>query len=88
MPLYDVIFTKSAYKIYFKLTPKLRKGLEKCIAYLEVSPTLGPNIVKLKGLSHCYRFQIGGWRVLYEVNHPSQEVRVYEIKPRGDVYKK
>jgi mRNA-degrading endonuclease RelE of RelBE toxin-antitoxin system len=33
-----------------------------------------------------YRYQVGGWRILYEVNEAQKVVTVYGIKPRGDVY--
>ena len=86
--MYEVVLTKTAYKTYSRLTPKLRRGLDRCIEYLEVSPTRGPNIQKLKGESESYRYQMGGWRILYEVDEFQKKVRIYEIRPRGDVYKR
>ncbi len=85
--VYNVLLSKTAQKAYAKLTAKLQEGLDKCLAYLEVSPQFGPNIRGLKGNPGCYRYQVGGWRILYEVNEPAKEVRVYSIGPRGDVYK-
>ncbi len=35
----------------------------------------------------CYRYQVGGWRILFKVDDLNKEVRVYDIKPRGDAYK-
>jgi mRNA interferase RelE/StbE len=87
MPSYEVILTKSALKTYVRLTVKLRKGVDRCIEYLEVNPTWGPNVKRLAGESGCYRYQVGGWRILYEVDETTREVRVYDIRPRGDVYK-
>jgi mRNA interferase RelE/StbE len=84
---YEVKLTKSAEKIYLKLPSKLRIGLEKCFANLEVNPKSNPNIEKIKGYQIDYRYQVGGWRILYEVNEDQQIVTVYEIRPRGDVYK-
>ncbi len=84
---YEVILSRTAQKVYNKLTPKLKRGLDRCIAYLEINPKNNPNIKKLKGLQGCYRYQIGGWRILYEVHDSTRQVRVYEIRPRGDVYK-
>lgn len=84
---YEVILTKSARKTYARLTAKLQKGVDRCIAYLEVNPTWGPNVKKLSGESGCYRYQVGGWRILYEVDERARLVKIYEIRPRGDVFK-
>ncbi len=86
MPYY-VILTKTAQKAYDKLTGKLRHGIDRCISYLEINPTWGPNIKRLEGEPGCYRYQVGGWRILYEVDKTTKEVRIYEIRPRSDVYK-
>jgi mRNA interferase RelE/StbE len=84
---YEVPLTKTAKKIYLNLPSKLRAGLEKCFANLEINPKSTPNIKKIKGFQVDYRYQVGGWRILYEVNEDQKLVTVYEIKPRGDVYK-
>lgn len=84
---YEVILTKSAKKVYSKLTPKLKEGVDRCIAYLEINPKLNPNTERLKRYPGCYRYQLAGWRILYEVDDLIRQVRIYQIRPRGDVYK-
>ncbi len=84
---YNVILTGPAQRVYSKLGLKLRAGLDRCIVYLEDSPKFGTNIQRLKGKAGCYRYQVGGWRILYRVDDEIQQVRIYEIRPRGDVYK-
>lgn len=84
--MYEVQLTKSAWKTYGRLTPKLKRGVDRCLTYLEVSPTRGPNIKKLRGLQGCYRYQMGGWRVIYEVEEDPRLVTVFDISPRGDAY--
>jgi mRNA interferase RelE/StbE len=84
---YKVLITSSARKVYDRLPIKLRRGLDRCIIALETSPKNNPNIKNLSGYKASFRYQVGGWRILYEVDDDSQEVRVYEIGPRGDVYK-
>ncbi|RJR41437.1 MAG: type II toxin-antitoxin system RelE/ParE family toxin [Deltaproteobacteria bacterium] len=85
--LYEVKLTKTARKIYLKLPPKLRIGLDNCFAKLEEEPRCHPNIKKLKGLISDYRYQVGGWRVMYEIDDRNRLVTVYDILPRGDAYK-
>jgi mRNA interferase RelE/StbE len=84
---YKVIITKSARKVYNRLPLKLRRGLDRCIVALETKPKNNPNVKKLEGCEASYRYQIGGWRILYEVDEAINEVRIYEIGSRGDVYK-
>lgn len=55
---YDVLLTRPAQKVYNKLTLKLRVGLDRCIAYLEVCPKYGANIKRLKGKPGCYNFRV------------------------------
>ncbi len=84
---YDVILTGPARKAYGRLNLKLRAGLDRSIIFLEDSPKRGPNIQKLKGLKDCYRYQVGGWRLIYRVDEEAKQVRILEIRPRGDIYK-
>jgi mRNA interferase RelE/StbE len=83
---YEVKITKTAQKIYEKLPVKLQTGVDRCLASLEIAPKNNPNVKKLKGYPHDYRYQVGGWRVLYEVDEPEKVVTVYDIRPRGDIY--
>jgi mRNA interferase RelE/StbE len=84
---YKVKLTKTAQKVFLKLTPKLRLGLEKCLLQLEYGPKVHRNIKKLKGFDNEYRYKVGGWRIMYEIDETENIVKVYEIRPRGDVYK-
>jgi len=87
MSAYDVILTKTAQTIYEKLSLKLQVGVDRCLNWLEASPKKGPNIKRLEGKPGYFRYQVGGWRIVYRVDDAACEVRVYEIRPRGDVYK-
>jgi mRNA interferase RelE/StbE len=84
---YELRLTKTAKKVFSRLPAKLRIGLEKCFNQLEADPKNHPNIHKLKGYAIDYRYKVAGWRILYEINEKDRVVTVYEIRPRGDVYK-
>ncbi len=84
---YRILLSKSARKTYDKLPPKLRNGVDRAIGFLKVNPTQNPNTKALKGEPRSYRYQVGGWRILYEVLEEAREVRIQDIGPRGDVYK-
>jgi mRNA interferase RelE/StbE len=85
---FEVRLGRSAAKAYARLSGKLARGVDRCLAELEMEPTAGPDIKRLKGLAGCYRVQVGGFRILYEVDLEARIVWVYEIRPRGDVYKR
>jgi mRNA interferase RelE/StbE len=84
---YSVVLTRPALRVYQKLTYKLRVATDRCIIELEDNPKYGANIQRLKGKPDCFRYQVGGWRILYKIDEPLKEVRIYEIRTRGDVYK-
>jgi mRNA interferase RelE/StbE len=84
---YRVKLTKAAQKVFIKLPVNLRSGLEKCFAQLEYDPRIHQHIKKLKGYENDYRYKAGGWRILYEIDAAQKLVIVYDIGPRGDVYK-
>ncbi|AEB09534.1 type II toxin-antitoxin system RelE family toxin [Desulfobacca acetoxidans] len=84
---YEVKLTKTAQKVYDKVPGKLQAGLDRCFIHLEADPKRNPNIKKFKGFPGHYRYQVGGWRILYEVDETQRTVTVYEIWPRGNVYK-
>jgi mRNA interferase RelE/StbE len=84
---YNVVLTRPALRVYQKLTYKLRVATDRCIIELEDNPTYGANIQRLKGKPDCFRYQVGGWRILYKVDELLKEVRIYALRPRGDVYK-
>lgn len=84
---YEVKLTKMAQKVYDNLQTKLQAGLDRCFIHLEADPKRKSNIKKFRGVPGHYRYQVGGWRILYEVDETQRTVTVYEIGPRGDVYK-
>ncbi|HYA43737.1 MAG TPA: type II toxin-antitoxin system RelE/ParE family toxin [Syntrophobacteraceae bacterium] len=87
MPPYDVVLTKTAQKVYEGLPVKLKNGIDRCFIWLENFPKSGSRVKRLQGQTGCYRFQVGGWRIVYRVNDELKEVQVVDIRPRGDVYK-
>ena len=52
--MFTVVFTKTSQKAYERLSSKIQKGVDRCVEYIRINPTHGPNIKKLKGdLSEC-----------------------------------
>jgi mRNA interferase RelE/StbE len=64
-----------------------KKKLDRCFAILKVSPRNYPNVKALKGLlSSYYRYRVGDYRVVYEVNDDLHQVTIILIAHRSKIY--
>ena len=55
--------------------------------YANASPTTSNNVKRLKGEYHgIYRYRLGDWRVLFEIDHASRLVKVLTIAHRSEAY--
>lgn len=86
--MFEVYLSREAEKIYLKAHPKTTRLLDNCFRNLEQFPLFGPNIKRLKGkLEGSYRYQVGGMRVIYNVDIETKKVFIETIGARGDIYK-
>jgi mRNA interferase RelE/StbE len=69
-----------------KLEANTYRRLAAAIEGLVEVPPLG-DIRPLKGQAGVYRLRVGGFRVLFRVDHQEEVVFVDAIGSRGDVYK-
>jgi mRNA-degrading endonuclease RelE of RelBE toxin-antitoxin system len=58
---------------------------DRCLDYLKDDSRHNPNVKGLKEMANSYRCQVGGWRIINELDDEAEEVRIYQIRPRGDV---
>ena len=85
--MYSVVLSAEAEEIYASADQALAKKLARCFEQLEQNPRFYPNIKPLKGdLAGYYRYRIGDYRVIYQVNDETNEVIVNNIAHRRDVY--
>ncbi len=84
---YEISLADKAKDFYKFTSPAIAKKLARCFSTLEQNPYQHPNIKALKGnLSGFYRFRVGVYRVVYEVDEQAKQVRVTNIAHRSDVY--
>ena len=84
---YKIRLEKEASKFYQKADKGLARKLNKCFEALEKNPYQHPNIKPLKGrFKGQYRYRIGNYRVIYEINSQVVEVVVLVIRHRGEAY--
>ena len=89
MASFEVILLPQAEKFYQKCSDELAKRLNKCFEDLEQSPFQGPPIKLLKtskGL-RFYRYRIGDYRVIYDIDKELKKVAIHLILPRSRAYR-
>ena len=87
--MYDVLVSHEAEKYYKKQDKDTKKRINKCIDLLSKEPLFGSHIKKLHGeFEGKHRYEVGGIRIVYEVNVSHKTVEIRAIRSRGDVYKK
>jgi mRNA interferase RelE/StbE len=66
---YTVVISIDAGEFFESASATLQKKLDRCFERLKINPRNHPNIKSLKGeLSGYYRYRVGDYRVIYEVN--------------------
>lgn len=83
--MYSVLLEKRAEKDLDALERSLRKKIVERLLLLRGNPRPAGS-KKLAGLAVAWRLRIGDFRILYEINDKSREVRVYRVKHRSKVY--
>ena len=87
--MFEVLVSHEADKYYKKQDRDTKRRINKCIDDLSQEPLFGLHIKKLHGpLEGKHRYEVGGIRIVYEVNTKGKIVEVKAIKSRGDVYKR
>lgn len=85
MPAKSVIAEKSAQKRLLKLPLHIHKRIIKALDTIQENPLAG---VKLHGeLDHRYKYRIGDYRIVYELDPKESIVSVVKIEHRQGVYK-
>jgi mRNA interferase RelE/StbE len=85
--MYEIVLTREAQKDYRKLTKSVARRVNQCLDNLVENPLQYPQAIPLKGkFAGFYRWRVGDWRVVYEVNTDEQVVTVLQIAHRSKVY--
>jgi mRNA interferase RelE/StbE len=86
--MYNVKLYKQAAKYYDRLDTKTQRRVNAGVNEMSKNPFEGPHIRKLKGrLEGKFRYDIGGLRIIYEIDVDTNTIYVEAIGPRGDIYK-
>jgi mRNA-degrading endonuclease RelE of RelBE toxin-antitoxin system len=87
--LYRLIFTVEFEKNFDKLKDKtVQRRILKKVMDLKEEPEQGKMLVGLQDdkYGHFYRIRIGKHRVVYAINHETDEVYLITVGPRENIY--
>lgn len=84
--MYKVILDKRVKKRLNRFSKDQYRRASQAIWNLADFPFKG-DLKKFKSqYPRLYRLRIGGWRVLFQVDEKTKEIRVFKIDTRGDIY--
>lgn len=85
--MYKVVLTRKAKAFYANADSILARKLARSFEVLEQIPYQHPNIKSLKGkLKGYYRYRVGDYRIIYEIDDQTIQVIVIKIAHRSQVY--
>ena len=85
---FEVELSEEAEKHYNALDDVIVRRVNIAIEHLTENPYFGPNIVKLKGeFQGQYRYRVGSYRIVYDINGKKHVVTVRGIFLRGRAYR-
>ena len=83
---YKIALARSAIKELESLPSKTHDRIIKHLKRLEENPRLSGS-EKLTGMK-AYKLRVGNYRIIYEIDDTSKEIKVFMIEDRKQVYKR
>ena len=86
MPLYEIVFARSARKELQALSHAVAKRILDKVELLTLNPRPS-GCKKLRGHSSLWRIRVGEYRVIYSIDDNSRVVDVSVVRHRGEAYR-
>ena len=83
---YQVTLTATAVKERKRIDTVIRRRIDQTLQSLQMEPR-PRGVRKLAGTSMDWRVRVGDYRILYEVDDEQQQVTVWRIAHRRNVYR-
>ena len=83
--MYKILIRGKAAKQIQQLPPPIFRRVQQTIDGLSDNPR-PPGVKKLRGETG-YRLRVGAYRILYEIDDATQQVTIYRVKHRREVYR-
>ncbi len=84
--MYRVFLERAAEKQLKQLSAKLHDRVIVAVQALAKNPR-PPGCRKLAGTDNDWRIRVGDYRIVYEIDDASREVRVNRVRHRREVYR-
>jgi len=84
--VYEILIERRAEKDLKKLPADLFQQFIPCITNLKKNPR-PLNSRKMVGSKSDYRLKTGDYRILYEINDKTREIRIFRIRHRREAYR-
>jgi mRNA interferase RelE/StbE len=85
--MYKVDLSAKAQKFYKKADQPLARKVARCFEQLEQDPLHHSNVKPPKGkLAGRFRYRVGDYRVVYQIDNQNQMVAVLRIAHRSEAY--
>lgn len=90
MPTWEVAHKSAYLEDFVELSKTQQKAVVSAVKELEQDPVTprGNTIKRMKGYSNLWRYRLGDFRLIYEVAHNSQMLRLLAVGPRASIYKR
>jgi mRNA interferase RelE/StbE len=83
---YRVTLTATAVKERKRIDPVIRKRIDQALIGLQSEPRPS-GVKKLSGRHQDWRVRVGDYRILYEIDDDQQQITIWRIAHRRDVYR-
>lgn len=87
MDKFRVILLSRALRFYKKSPLDLARRFNACFEALERNPFSGPHVKQLQTHRKLYRYRVGDYRVIYEIDKKARKVGILLISPRPSAYR-
>ena len=85
--MYTIEFNKDSHKSLANMPATTSRLIQSKIEHLATDPFAQNNNVKRLEGRPGYRWRVGNWRVIYEIQERRIVIYVLAIAPRGGIYK-
>jgi len=87
--MYKVFTTSNFRNDFDNLDKKVSERIKKKLKYLAENPDLAVRVKYTpESLNNLNKYRIGEWRVLFWVDNDKEEIVLYAVKHRREVYDK
>ena len=84
--MYTVKIKPSALEELKRVPGRVRDRIKTAVESLKITPR-PPGVRKIAGRENLYRFRVGDYRVIYEIDDEVKTVRIYGVRKRDEAYR-